>query len=86
MMAQSRGALIRLANGLSEKGQQLQDELNILKHEFEMILEQRNYIIQTRLNTLVRWLEGWTKILPGIIEEVHSLWRLTSRSSAPQTN
>ena len=43
MMAQSRGALIRLANGLGEKGQQLQDELNILKHEFEMLLEQRNY-------------------------------------------
>ena len=42
-MAQSRGALIRQANGLGEKGQQLQDELNILKHEFEMLLEQRDY-------------------------------------------
>ena len=61
-MAQSRGALIWLANGLGEKGQQLQDELNNLKHEFE-----------TRLNSLVRWSEGWTKILPDIIEEVHSL-------------
>ena len=29
MMAQSRGALIRLANGLGEKGQQPQNELNI---------------------------------------------------------
>ena len=41
-MAQSRGALIRQADRC-EKGQQLQEDLNILKHEFEMILEQRNY-------------------------------------------
>ena len=43
MMAQSRGALNRQADRLGEKGQQLQEELNILKHEFEMILEQHNY-------------------------------------------
>ena len=43
MMAQSRGTLILQADRLGEKGQQLQEELNILKHEFEMILEQRNY-------------------------------------------
>ena len=42
-MAQSKGALIWRADRLCERGQQLQDELNILKHEFEMILEQRNY-------------------------------------------
>ena len=42
-MAQSRGALIRQADRLGEKGKQLQEELNILKHEFEMILEQCNY-------------------------------------------
>ena len=35
--------MIRLANGLRDKGQQQQDELNIPKHEFEMLLEQRNY-------------------------------------------
>ena len=43
MMAQSRGALIRQSDWLGEKGQQLQEELNIVKHEFKMILEQRNY-------------------------------------------
>ena len=42
-MAQSRGALSRQADRLCERGQQLQEGLNILKHEFEMILEQRNY-------------------------------------------
>ena len=42
-MAQHRGALIRQANALSEKGQHLQDELNILKHDFNMHLETRNY-------------------------------------------
>ena len=42
-MSQSRGALIRQADHLCESGQQLQSELNILKHEFEMILEQRNF-------------------------------------------
>ena len=42
-MAQSRGALIWRADRLCERGQQLQEEFNILKHEFEMILEQRNY-------------------------------------------
>ena len=42
-MAQSRGALIRRADRLWESGQQLQGELNILKHEFEMILEKRNF-------------------------------------------
>ena len=42
-MAQSRGALIRQADRLCEKGQQLQEELNILKHESEMMLEQRYY-------------------------------------------
>ena len=42
-MAQSKGALIWRADRLCERGQQLQEELNILKHEFEMILEQRNY-------------------------------------------
>ena len=42
-MAQSRGALIWQADRRCERGQQLQEELNILKHEFEMILEQRNY-------------------------------------------
>ena len=42
-MAQSRGALIRQANGLGEKCPQLQNELIGLKHEFEMLLEQRNY-------------------------------------------
>ena len=44
-MAQSRGALIRQANGLGEKGQQLQDELNILKHDFNMLLETRDYYL-----------------------------------------
>ena len=42
-MAQSRGALLRQADRLGERGQQLQEELIILKHEFELILEQRNY-------------------------------------------
>ena len=42
-MSQSRGALIRRADRLCESGQQLQSELNILKHEFEMILEQGNF-------------------------------------------
>ena len=42
-MAQSRGVMIRQADRLREKGQQLQEELNILKHDFEMISEQRNY-------------------------------------------
>ena len=42
-MAQSRGALIRQANGLGEKCQQLQYELNVLKHDFNMHLETRNY-------------------------------------------
>ena len=50
-MAQSRGALIRQANGLGEKGQQLQDELIILKHEFEMLLAYSVTTTQTRLNT-----------------------------------
>ena len=42
-MAQSRGAVIRQANRLGEKGQQLQEELNILKHDYNMLLETRDY-------------------------------------------
>ena len=42
-MAQSRGAVIRQANRLGEKGQQLQEELNILKHDYNMHLETRDY-------------------------------------------
>ena len=42
-MSQFRGALIRRADQLYESGQQLQSELNILKHDFEMILERRNF-------------------------------------------
>ena len=44
-MAQSRGAVIRLANRLGEKGQQLQEELNILKHDYNMHLETRDYYV-----------------------------------------
>ena len=42
-MAQSRRAVIRQANRLGEKGQQLQEELNILKHDYNMHLETRDY-------------------------------------------
>ena len=44
-MAQSRGAVIRQANRLGEKGQQLQEELNILKHDYNMHLETRDYYV-----------------------------------------
>ena len=44
-MAQSRGAVIRQANRLGEKGQQLQEELNILKHDYNMLLETRDYYV-----------------------------------------
>ena len=42
-MAQSRGALLRRADRLVEIGQQLQEEVNILKFDFGMMQEQRNY-------------------------------------------
>ena len=44
-MAQSRGAVIRQANRLGEKGQQLQEEINILKHDYNMHLETRDYYV-----------------------------------------
>ena len=44
-MAQSRGAVIRQANRLGERGQQLQEELNILKHDFNIHLETRDYYV-----------------------------------------
>ena len=44
-MAQSRGAVIRQANRLGERGQQLQEELNILKHDYNMHLETRDYYV-----------------------------------------
>ena len=63
-MAQSRGALIWRADRLCERGQQLQEELNILKHEFEMILEQRNYYsnqIEYFGSVVRRWDENSTR-------------------------
>ena len=44
-MAQARGAVIRQANRLGEKGQQLQEEINILKHDYNMHLETRDYYV-----------------------------------------
>ena len=63
-MAQSRGAVIRQANRLGEKGQQLQEELNILKHDYNMHLETRDYYVnQTEyFGSVVRRLdEGSTR-------------------------
>ena len=42
-MAQSRRALILQADRLCELGQQLQEDVNILKFDFGMIQEQRNF-------------------------------------------